>query len=223
VLIKKLHSLGYYTNLGEFALAPTSQIIDFINLNLNEFSASQLLNNVDLVTSINKALSELCYRYINMKFILNQLSVITSSSVQNDSILFSELQSHLNNMYIKQGNFIGSSNLTLVIIGSLLVLLLLISIYLYIPLSSIISKVFSGLVIFLGSAGFVFLLIPDYSFFGLLIVIVYCSAIAILLIIAFFLLHSKFGLNLENGIIKNIIFYSIIFIYVFYTFYLFSY
>ena len=223
-VIKQLHNLGFYTkNLGIYNFASTSSIILFINNVVNTYSLQDISSNKELFNSFFQAILELIYRYINMKFTLQQMSIVDSGLSSNTFILFSELQNHINDLQFVKGGFNNSEQFFFYVCGLLLSLLGLILIYLYIPLSSIISKVFSGLVIFLGSSGFVFLLIPDYSFFGLLIVIVYCSAIAILLIIAFFLLHSKFGISLENKNVQTIVFYGTVFVFIFYLTYLSSY
>lgn len=188
-----LQSFGFYKMVNPFAFTPTEEIVPFIDI----YDAS--------ARSTMLAFNETLGRVVHLRLLVNSLYSLESlnGDTLNINSFFQELQTDLMN--------VNSAYLlpvqSLLYVGFVLMILLsLVLLFIYIPISSIIYKIIIGLSIFLGSAGFIFLMIPDFSVFGILIVIIYCSAIAILIVIAFFLLRSKIGGDLQNPAVSKIIF-----------------
>lgn len=176
---------------------------------MSELVGLFLTASSDELSQSNGFIHELVSRYFAAKFIFIQLDYFDAQTNADFSRidLFLQIEQTLKTLNSLNQTFLLNITTITTITICLVLFLSLIMLFIYIPTSSIVFKVVTGLAIFLGGSGLIFFLIPEYSFFGILIIIIYCSAIAILIVIAFFLLHSKLGVTSLNNII----------LYVFYT------
>lgn len=199
-IMDKLFTNGFYEHINPYSFVSTQELMSIIN---NGPAASKV-----------HAIHEFTNRLGGLRYVLNQTYTyesITDSGLSFDT-MFKSLQNDLEAFSALKNNYllqIRSVTYVVVIISAFLSLLML---FVYIPMSSIIFKIVIGLLIFLSSAGFVFFLIPDFAVFGVLIIIIYCSAIAILIVIAFFLLRSKVGDSIENVGVASFVYFLSLFL-----------